>query len=337
MFHKIKPVNLKKPLSITAITLVIILVSLWYGQNNGLLPIDASSEAIKIDRLFNAMMAIATGLFILVQGSLIYSLFAFRQKKDDESDAEPIEGNVLLEIVWTAIPAVIVLWLAIYSQDIYSSVNQGGFVGNHMAHGNHSQTVASGAAIAAPMDGEESTDSSVMNVESTSVAPFKVNVTGLQYAWIFNYPETGIVSGELHVPIDRPVELDISANDVIHAFWVPEFRLKQDAIPGQTTHLSFTPNRVGEYPVICAELCGAYHGGMKTWAVVHSPDDFVAWQQSQQVAAAQNPTAIATRPVEMTTHDRMMAHAHHHHMPDALVADQLPAMEQLAQVVDPTV
>lgn len=324
----------QKPLLIAGISIVIILISLWYGQNNNLLPIDASVEAAKIDRLFNAMVAIATGLFILVQGALIYSVFAFRQKKGDQSDAEPVEGNVLLEIVWTAIPAVIVLWLAIYSQEIYSSVNQGGFVGNHMAHANHSTAVASapGSAMAASMDGMA--EGEAMPVSNSALDPLKVNVSGLQYAWIFNYPDTGIVSGELHLPVDRPVELDIAANDVIHAFWVPEFRLKQDAIPGQTTHLSFTPSRVGEYPVICAELCGAYHGAMKTRTIIHSADDYIAWQQSQQVAAAQNPTAIATRP--MTQDDRLMAHAHQHQMPETIVSEQVhSAHMQLSMAHDP--
>jgi cytochrome c oxidase subunit II len=309
----------QKTLTIAGISIVIILISLWYGQNNGLLPVDASTEAIKIDRLFNAMIAIATGLFILVQGTLIYSLFAFRQKKADDSDAVPVEGNVLLEIVWTAIPAVIVLWLSIYSQEVYSSVNQGGFIGNHMAHANHAAVVANapGAAIAASMDGMDSGESAI----PASNGALTIKVSGLQYAWIFNYPDTGIVSGELHLPVNRPVKLDIEANDVIHAFWVPQFRLKQDAIPGTTTHLSFTPNRVGEYPVICAELCGAYHGAMKTRTIVHSSEDYLAWQQSQQVAAAQNPTAIATRP--MTQSDRMREHVHHHHMPETIASSQI--------------
>lgn len=309
----------QKTLSIAGISIVIILISLWYGQNNGLLPVDASTEAIKIDRLFNAMIAIATGLFILVQGTLIYSLFAFRQKKDDESDAVPVEGNVLLEIVWTAIPAVIVLWLSIYSQEVYSSVNQGGFIGNHMAHANHAAVVAKapGTAIAASMDGMDSGESAIPAINEA----LNIKVSGLQYAWIFNYPDTGIVSGELHLPVNRPVKLDIEANDVIHAFWVPQFRLKQDAIPGTTTHLSFTPNRVGEYPIICAELCGAYHGAMKTRTIVHSSEDYLAWQQSQQVAAAQTPTAIATRPI--TQSDRMREHAHHHHMPETIASSQI--------------
>jgi cytochrome c oxidase subunit 2 len=104
-----------------------------------------------------------------------------------------------------------------------------------------------------------------------------VDLTAMQFAFIFQYPEAGITSGELHLPVGQPVELRMEARDVIHAFWVPQFRLKQDVIPGQPTVLSFTPTRAGTYPLICAELCGPYHGGMRTNVVVHNPDDYSAW------------------------------------------------------------
>lgn len=321
--------------------ILLTLFSVWYGQNNGLLPVDASIEAGKIDQLFNAMMAIATGLFLLIQGALIYSAIVFRRKAGDDTDAEPIDGNVPLEILWTAIPAAIVMWLAIYSLDIYSAVNSGGYVGpNHMAHA-HTQEVAysSGDAIAAPLDGE--TPSAVGAMPEDPNRPFKVSVNGMQYAWIFTYPDTGIVSGELHVPVDRTVDLDIAATDVIHAFWVPEFRLKQDAVPGQETHLRFTPNKVGEYPVICAELCGPYHGAMRTRTIVHSADDYQAWEASQRMAASQGGTAIATRPdsmnppepsdMGMTHQERLMAHAHQHHMPKHL--SDIPQVSQSAPLL----
>ncbi len=99
----------------------------------------------------------------------------------------------------------------------------------------------------------------------------------MQFAFIFHYPQGDITSGELHVPLGQPVELRMEARDVIHAFWVPQFRLKQDVIPGQTTQLSFTPTRAGTYPIVCAELCGAYHGGMRSNVVVHERESFDAW------------------------------------------------------------
>jgi len=73
------------------------------------------------------------------------------------------------------------------------------------------------------------------------------------------------------------VDLHMEARDVIHAFWVPQFRLKQDVIPGQPTVLTFTPTRPGSYPIVCAELCGPYHGGMRSTVVVEEPDAFDSW------------------------------------------------------------
>jgi cytochrome c oxidase subunit 2 len=147
--------------------------------------------------------------------------------------------------------------------------------------------------------------------------PFVIQANGLQYAWIFTYPDSGVVAGELHVPVGREILLEISASDVLHAFWVPEFRLKQDAVPGQPTELRFTPNRIGEYPVICAELCGPYHGAMRTKVVAESPADFTAWVDEQKVANAQgleqtiaaNPANKAPAEFLAPYADRMGIHA----------------------------
>ena len=87
----------------------------------------------------------------------------------------------------------------------------------------------------------------------------------------------------------------MEAKDVIHAFWVPQFRLKQDVIPGQTTVLTFTPTRPGSYPIVCAELCGPYHGGMRSTVVVHEPDEFEAWVQ-RNAPAPPPPATVASAP-----------------------------------------
>ena len=130
---------------------------------------------------------------------------------------------------------------------------------------------------------------------------FVVNVTGMQYAWIFTYPDTGVVSSELHVPVGREVLVNMSANDVIHAFWVPEFRLKQDAIPGMQSEIRFTPERAGEYPLICAELCGPYHGAMRTKVIVEAPDQFDKWIKEQQVASSDAPNPlVAVNPTNLS-------------------------------------
>ena len=104
-----------------------------------------------------------------------------------------------------------------------------------------------------------------------------VEVSAMQFAFLFNYPKGEFISGELHVPVDRKVSMKMESKDVIHAFWVPEFRIKQDIIPGQPTILNFTPTKVGKYPIICAELCGPYHGGMRASIIVEEESAYKDW------------------------------------------------------------
>ncbi|AUB37096.1 coxB, cytochrome c oxidase subunit II [Nostoc flagelliforme CCNUN1] len=304
------------------------LVSLWYGQNHGLLPAAATDEAELVDGLFNAMMIISTGIFLLVEGILIYSAFKYRRRAGDNEDGPPVEGNVPLEILWTAIPAIIVIGISVYSFDVYNEI--GGF-DPHAIHEapmmNQESMAMPGSAIAATLSDTPPSTESNLNQEKSdeamqdpataevrnadqipqlrnapgvgSVAPtiggtpdkagkppeLRVNVTGLQYAWLFTYPETGITTGEMHVPIGREVQINMTANDVIHAFWVPEFRLKQDAIPGRQSEIRFTPKKAGDYALICAELCGPYHGAMRASVVVETEEAFDKWQQEQLVAS----------------------------------------------------
>jgi len=135
-------------------------------------------------------------------------------------------------------------------------------------------------------------------------AGLQVNVTGLQYAWLFTYPETGITTGEMHVPIGREVEINMTANDVIHAFWVPEFRLKQDAIPGRQSEIRFTPKKAGDYVLICAELCGPYHGAMRATVVVEPEEAFDKWMQEQLVASKETLNqAVAVNPANLSPNE----------------------------------
>jgi cytochrome c oxidase subunit 2 len=302
-------VNIPSSIATLLVGILLTLVSLWYGQNHGLMPVEASEEAPLIDGLFNSMMTIGTGLFLIVQGSLIYSLFRFRRKPDDDTDGPYVEGNIPLEILWTSIPAVIVLGIAIYSFEVYNTIGGMDPMDHSVAHGHSThQTAAAmpGSAIAATLTDAPDSPTQVAapglgaTPDKQGVPPqMVVDVAGLQFAWLFTYPDTGVVSGELHLPVGREVLLNISANDVIHAFWVPEFRLKQDAIPGRQTELRFTPSRIGEYPVVCAELCGAYHGAMKSKVIAESPADFEAWMESQKVASGDRlDQAIASNSTE---------------------------------------
>ncbi len=295
------------------IGIVITLISLWYGQNHGLMPIAASTEAGEIDQLFNVMMTIGTGLFLLVEGTLIIALIRFRRKAGDETDGPHIEGNIPLEIVWTAIPAIIVLGLSVYSFEIYNEM--GGL--NLMEH--HSTKSVQLAYTSA--NGDEATSYPMLAASGLGEPPdlgeqeadVTINVLAMQYAFVMTYPDTGIVDGVVHVPVGKLVKLNLNAQDVIHAFWLPEFRIKQDMIPGKETSLVLKATREGTYPVVCAELCGPFHGGMRAEMVVHSLEEYEEWEQSRIAAAptdASTVIAAASRKADETDAD-YLAHFDH--------------------------
>lgn len=113
----------------------------------------------------------------------------------------------------------------------------------------------------------------------------EINVVAFQWGWRFEYPQ-GFTSQKLYLPVNQQVDLKMQSLDVIHSFWVPEFRLKQDVVPGRTEDYRITPIRIGEYKVRCAEICGTSHAYMESPVVVLSQTDYSTWI-SQQMAAAQ--------------------------------------------------
>ena len=250
------------------IGMILVLAGIWIGQSFNLLPVDASANAPIYDELFQVLFTIGTILFVGIVGLLVFSLIRFRRRPGQLGDGIAMEGNLPLEIFWTAVPAVVVLFVGLYSYDIYDRM--GGMV--PLAHDHMAAS------------GEERIWGGISSgsIENAATAPaaLPIDVTAMQFAFLFHYPQGDITSGELHVPAGRPVTLRMEAKDVIHAFWVPEFRLKQDVIPGQPTQLSFTATRPGRYPIVCAELCGPYHGGMRSTVVVEESDAWEEWFSS---------------------------------------------------------
>jgi cytochrome c oxidase subunit 2 len=114
----------------------------------------------------------------------------------------------------------------------------------------------------------------------------QVQVTGFQWGWQFKYPEYGIRSQELYLPVDEQILFKMESTDVIHSFWVPEFRVKQDLVPGRVTEVRVTPSKVGSYTLMCAELCGTQHAYMNAPVIVVSRADFDAWVAERQIEAA---------------------------------------------------
>jgi cytochrome c oxidase subunit 2 len=212
------------------------------------LPPNAAKERDGIDLVFWFTTAICIAIFALVGSVIVYSVIKFRVQPDDDSDGPPIHGHTGIEIVWTAVPAILVTAISVMSGIV--------LVQNDRPDKNH----------------------------------LNVNVLARQFEWSFSYPANGnLTSAQLRLPLGRSVELHLSAADVIHSFWVPEFGQKQDALPGQDTKLVITPTKLGTYPVICTELCGLGHALMRTSAIVMTPKDFAAWTKSQGKALAGPP------------------------------------------------
>lgn len=123
------------------------------------------------------------------------------------------------------------------------------------------------------------------DIEAKQPNELVVKVTGQQFTWTFEYPDEKVNSTTLVLPKDQPVDFRVKTNDVIHSFWVPEFRLKSDAVPGLTTKVRLTPDRIGRYQVVCTELCGLGHAAMRQNVRVVPPGEFDSWLAEQKEAA----------------------------------------------------
>ena len=239
------------------------------GNNIGFLPIEASTNAPIYDELSMVLFIIGTILFVGMVAFITYSLIKYRRKEGEEGDGLPIEGNISLEIFWTAVPAIVVLFVGLYSYDIYDRM------GGMQSLNHHDHSPKSSINQEKIWGGIGS--NSVGSTESSLASAIPIEVTAQQFAFLFHYPKGDILSGELHVPINKEITMRMESKDVIHAFWVPQFRIKQDVIPGQPTILNFVPTKLGRYPIVCAELCGPYHGGMRSTVVVESSTDYEEW------------------------------------------------------------
>jgi cytochrome c oxidase subunit 2 len=235
---------------IVGILVIVTSVLIYVGLDSaGLMPVEASAQASEIDWMWNLEVVAMSFLFALIVVPMAYSLVVFRRKKGDTTDAEHMEGNTKLEIAWTIVPLFVVMAYA--------------YLG------------------------------AVNLAETRRVDPnaMIVKVKGIQWSWSFEYPAVNgisVVSDELHLVKGKQVLLRMTSQDVIHSFWVPEFRVKQDLVPGRITELRITPTREGkDYKVRCAELCGTSHAYMEKPVIVSSQADFDTWMADQLKIAEQ--------------------------------------------------
>jgi cytochrome c oxidase subunit II len=208
------------------------------------LPEPASEQAAAFDNTYWFVTIVCVFVFAVVAGVSVYAVWKFRAAPDDLDDGSPIHGHTGLEIVWTAIPAVLVTAISVYSGIVLYDIER--LPENHRV----------------------------------------VEVSSQQFAWTFTYPDQKVTSGELVLPLNEPTELVLTSKDVVHSFWVPEWRVKQDAVKGIETKVRVTPNKMGTYTVVCTELCGLGHALMRARARVVSQRDFERWIAERKRAAA---------------------------------------------------
>jgi cytochrome c oxidase subunit 2 len=207
------------------------------------LPENVSTFGGKIDSLFYLILWITGVIFILVEVLLLFFLFRYRHREG--RPAHYTHGSNRLEVIWTIVPAVICVVLALLSRRSWAEIKQ------NMPQG-------------------------AMNIE----------VTAEQFAWNIRYPgpdgkldtaDDVVTLNQLHFPVGRPLIVTLHSKDVIHSFFLPEFRVKQDAVPGMTTRIWLEATRVGNWEIVCAELCGLGHYRMKGFVTVETPEEFERW------------------------------------------------------------
>jgi cytochrome c oxidase subunit 2 len=210
---------------------------------NWWLPENVTSYGRDIDWLFHLIYAITGVTFILVTVAFLAFLVIYRDRPGRQ--ARYTHGNTTLEIVWTVVPALILVVLTFLSVPAWSKIK--------------------------------------MTMPATDVV---IEVTAKQFNWQVRYPGPDGKFGteddkafldEMHVPVGKPVRINLKSQDVIHSFFVPQFRIKQDAVPGREIGVWFDVMKPGKYEWPCAELCGFGHSGMNGWVYAHSAEDYAKW------------------------------------------------------------
>lgn len=220
-----------------------------------LMPESASTFGPDIDRMYYVILIITGIVFVVTEVLLVWFLVRYRHKEGRK--AEYLHGNVKAEIVWTAVPFVIVLGIALASRGLWAEIRD---------------------PDSMPTDGVE------------------VHVTAKQFEWNATYAGADGAFGtgddvtlrnRMSVPVDRPVVVTLQSEDVIHSFFLPDMRVKQDAVPGMEIPVWFEATRTGEFTIGCAELCGIGHTRMRGTLTVLGPDEFRSWLAEQQASAQQ--------------------------------------------------
>jgi cytochrome c oxidase subunit II len=233
--------------ALVAIGLLASVIGIALGLLIDWFPPQGSEQAETVDTVWDVLIIFSVPVFVLVMTVVLYCVWQYRMKPGEElKDGPPIHGNTRLEIIWTAIPAILLVALCSYAYVSLTKIEE---------------------AKANAMEVR------VVGQQFTWTFYYK-DASGKEVA-----------SPQLYVPRGKPVHFTVQSRDVIHDFWVPAFRMKIDAVPGINTELRITPKTVGVYPVVCAELCGLGHSVMRQSAHVVEPAEFDKWLKDRAAGA----------------------------------------------------
>jgi cytochrome c oxidase subunit 2 len=217
------------------------------------LPEDVSTFGRDIDALFYLIYYITAATFILVTVLMVVFLIKYREQAGRRATYS--HGNTTLEIIWTIVPAAILIVISFMSVSTWANIKR------------------------------HAPDSD-----------FELQVAAKQFNWEVVYPgadrkfdtqDDVKFDNDLHVPVNKVVRVYLSSKDVIHSFYLPNLRLRQDAVPGRTILVWFEVTKPGKYEIPCSQLCGFGHSGMKGWLYVHTPEEYMKWAQENLAAKSQ--------------------------------------------------
>ncbi len=211
----------------------------------------ASTSAGTVDAVF--LFIAGVGLFFLVLITFLLIFFIVKYNKKRHRVPKDIHGNTTLEVVWTVIPTILVLFMFYFGWKGFEYIRN------------------------APEDA------------------LHVKVTARMWSWMFEY-DNGLKTDTLYVPVNRPVQLELHSLDVIHSFFIPAFRIKEDAVPGMTNTLWFKASEPGDYDVLCAEYCGLRHAYMLSKVKAMPAEQFAVWYAEASRALPEKGTAAEESP-----------------------------------------
>ena len=236
---------------------ITVVFSHWMGQQaHRWLPVQASNAAPLVDDLFSFETSIGTFVFVGVVSVMLWVMLFNRAEKYDDTDAVPIEGNTRLEVIWTAVPFVLVMAIAFYTIQATSELG-----------------------VLGPMEHIHLRDQQeeLGGFPGDRLPTEQVEVIARQWSWEFRYPASDVSSTELHLAVNQPLTFRLVSEDVLHGFYIPAFRIKQDVIPGRAINLNITPTREGVYRLRDSQFSGTWFAANQSNVVVESEEAHRSW------------------------------------------------------------